>query len=322
MRESVDTTARQVTSNPEWMVDPLSGKEFGEGKSPARWKGIPSSHAEAEEDAGDRLIGRSKVYHDMETPPTYDRGGDVQVKDDDVVLPTPQNKGNDILQNLQNFDQGGDVGAPADFGGRVLPNPQGVRPMLDTEIPPRETERISGGAKMNTDNAPLTNPKGDTSNPAKTQALPPDPAIVEAGQREMGTHPSQQPQPVQPAPEVKGTDAERKAIAVDKQQAMSQGNLVKLGTALLNERHLSPMKSMTGEPKVYDDGGDVQVPEEKLVAPPELNQGYRPMVVDTGKPAVQATPQHGVEDTGQLTPEQFNQGRNKGAALPSGATEG
>jgi hypothetical protein len=82
------------------------------------------------------------------------------------------------------------------------------------------------------------------------------------------------------------------------------------------------MKKMTGEPKVYDDGGDVQVPEEKLVAPPELNQGYRPMVVDTGKPAVQATPQHGVEDTGQLTPEQFNQGRNKGAALPSGATEG
>ena len=106
----------------------------------------------------------------------YDRGGDVRVKDDDVVLPTPQNKGNDILQNLQNFDQGGDVGmrqlgpriphpspapplhhegdtilentqnfdqggdvgAPADFGGRVLPNPRGLKPMLDTEIPPRE----------------------------------------------------------------------------------------------------------------------------------------------------------------------------------------
>jgi len=205
------------------------------------------------------------------------------------------------------------VGAPADFGGRVLPNPRGIKPMLDTEIPPPETERISGGAKMNTDNAPLTNPKGDTSNPAKTQVIPQVPPEVQAaGQKEAGVQSVQQP-----APEVKGTDAERTAIEHDKKMAMGSGNLVKLGTALLNERHLKPM---TGEPKVYDDGGDVQL-EDKDKTPPEFNQGYRPMVVETGKPAVQATPQHGVEDTGQLTPEQFNQGRNKGAALPSGTTD-
>ena len=249
-------------------------------------------------------------------PLVYDRGGDVgmrQLGSEYPVLPTPESKGDNILENTQNFDSGGDVGAPTDFGGRVLPNPRGLKPMLDTEIPPPETERISGGAKMNTDNAPLTNPKGDISNPAKTQAIPQAPPEVQAaGQKEAGVQPAQQP-----APEVKGTDAERTAIEHDKKMAMGSGNLVKLGTALLNERHLKPM---IGEPKVYDSGGDVQL-EDKDNTPPEFNQGYRPMVVDTGKPAVQASPQHGVEDTGQLTPEQFNQGRNKGAALPSGTTD-
>ena len=258
------------------------------------------------EDIMRQQVARRRAYQQLETNPipTLDRGGDIgmrQLGSEYPVLPTPEGKGNNILENLQNFDQGGDVGAPADFSGPVFPNPKGVRPMLDTEIPPRETERISRGAKMNTDNAPLTNPKGDTSNPAKTQALPPDPEIVEAGQREMGTHPSQQPQPAQPAPEVKGTDAERKAIAVDKQQAMGSGNLVKLGTAILNERHLKPM---TGEPKVYDDGGDVQVPEEKLVAPPELNQGYRKMT--------DAAPEHGVNAQGE--------GTGPAAQKPSGIT--
>src|ERR1700676_210468 len=184
------------------------------------------------------------------------------------------------------YDNGGDVGAPADFGGRVMPNPHGVKPMLDTEIPPPETERISGGAKMNTDNAPLSNPKGDTSNPLQADVLPPAPPQVQAaGMKEAGVQPTQQP-----APEVKGTDAERKAIEVDKQQAMGSGNLVKLGTAIINERHLKPMAN---EPKLYDEGGDVNVPEDKLKAPPEFNQGYKPMT--------DAEPAHGVGAQGEGT---------------------
>jgi hypothetical protein len=62
-------------------------------------------------------------------------------------------------------------GAPADFGGPVFPNPQGVKPVLDTEIKP-EPMRLPTGVKANIDNAPLTNPKGDISNPATTQAIP------------------------------------------------------------------------------------------------------------------------------------------------------
>lgn len=45
-----------------------------------------------------------------------------------------------------------DSGAPADFAGRVLSNPNGVKPKLDTDAP--DTDRISGGAKFNIDNPP------------------------------------------------------------------------------------------------------------------------------------------------------------------------
>lgn len=42
------------------------------------------------------------------------------------------------------IDDEEELGAPADFGGQVLPNPTGLEPMLDTEAP--KTERLSGGA--------------------------------------------------------------------------------------------------------------------------------------------------------------------------------
>jgi hypothetical protein len=142
---------------------------------------------------------------------------------------------------------------------------------------------------MSTDNAPLSNPKGDTSNPPQADVIPPvppaPPEVQAAGQKEAGVQPAQQP-----APEVKGTEAERKAIEVDKQQAMGTGNLVKLGTAVINERHLKPM---VNEPKLYDEGGDVNVPEDKLTAPPEFNQGYKPMTA--------AEPPHGVGAQGEGT---------------------
>ena len=39
-----------------------------------------------------------------------------------------------------------------DFGGPVLANPKGLKPLLDTERPPMEP--LTGGAKMDTSNAP------------------------------------------------------------------------------------------------------------------------------------------------------------------------
>jgi hypothetical protein len=177
--------------------------------------------------------------------PVMDTGGDIgmrQLGSEYPVLPTPESKGDNILENTQNFDQGGDI------------------------LPPEAETAPAEGAQGK--------PMAQMKPPA------PDPTIVEAGMKEMGTHPSQQPQPAQPAPaepELKGTDAERTAIEHDKKMAMGSGNLVKLGTALLNERHLSPMKSM----KVMDSGGDVvpelvpadpRVPENQLKAPRDVNQ--------------------------------------------------
>lgn len=52
-------------------------------------------------------------------------------------------------------------GAPTGFPGQVLPNPQGVKPMLDTEH--AATPPLSGRAKM------------DISNPAKNQIEPLEP---------------------------------------------------------------------------------------------------------------------------------------------------
>jgi hypothetical protein len=205
----------------------------------------------------------------------YDDGGPVDVndgqhqiailKDGEKVL-NPQEA--DAYRAGQKSAQPTTEGAPADFGGRVIPNPKNVQPVLDTDIKP-EVEKLSGGAKMNTDNAPLTNPKGDLSNPlaadisakipadsdtrgpnARAKTTPdtsyageqikpaaPDQAITEAGMKENGTHPSQQPAPVQMQ---KGTPAERQAIAVDKQKAMGMGlaGLVPLGLANIHEGQL------------------------------------------------------------------------------------
>jgi len=44
-------------------------------------------------------------------------------------------------------------GAPASFGGRVIPNPTGIKPVLDTEIV-RKTDQPTSGAHFSIDNPP------------------------------------------------------------------------------------------------------------------------------------------------------------------------
>lgn len=64
-------------------------------------------------------------------------------------------------------------GAPADFGGPVFPNEDGVEPMLDTDTPASPT-RLSAGAKL--DKSLGGKPTMDISNPAKAQ-IEPDPMV-------------------------------------------------------------------------------------------------------------------------------------------------
>ena len=46
----------------------------------------------------------------------------------------------------------GEQGAPADFGGPVIPNPKGLKPQLDTENPPLDPRQMT----MSTKDAPIT----------------------------------------------------------------------------------------------------------------------------------------------------------------------
>jgi hypothetical protein len=53
-------------------------------------------------------------------------------------------------------------GAPADFGGRVIPNPTGVKPEWDTA--PVAPHAYPGKAVMDTNLAPLKTPEGNVEN--------------------------------------------------------------------------------------------------------------------------------------------------------------
>jgi hypothetical protein len=66
------------------------------------------------------------------------------------------------------------AGAPADFGGPVLPNPKGIKVQLDTERPSHPT-RLPKGVKFSGDNF-KGNVKMDISNPAPNQ-VEPDPMV-------------------------------------------------------------------------------------------------------------------------------------------------
>jgi hypothetical protein len=211
----------------------------------------------------------------VQAPMMYDSGGKVNIHDGLHQLAVLK-QGEKVLtpEQAQAYDAGKQAaqqeapptqeGAPADFAGPVFPNPDNVQPVEDTKIQP-EVDPIDPSAQISTQNAPLETPQGDISNTpgvdvnAKQKPAAPDPHVAQAAANEYG----QGEQPPE-EPEVKGTEAERKAIEVDKQKAMGQGipGLVPLGLAKIHENQLSAqpkhLPAMEGEPKVFDNGGDVK----------------------------------------------------------------
>lgn len=107
--------------------------------------------------------------------PSYDTGID-RVPEDQIAL---VHEGEKVVP----ADENPDNGAPVDFAGRVLPNPRGLRPILDTDIErPSDTDRLPKGVKASTDNAPLITPAGDTSNPPATEAIPAQGRLISTDQ--------------------------------------------------------------------------------------------------------------------------------------------
>src|SRR5579862_6324458 len=139
--------------------------------------------------------------------PVYDEGGDVDVNDGKHQVAVLED-GEKVLtpEQAQAYNQ--EHGAPADFSGRVLPNPTGVTPQ-DSESIPLRTENLTGGGKVNMDLAHGT-PEGDISNP------------------QLDTSDSMKQL------------AAGKVIQKDKETAALNGDLVGMGKAVINQQHLTP----------------------------------------------------------------------------------
>ena len=70
-------------------------------------------------------------------------------------------------------------GAPPDFAGRVLSNPDNISPVLDTDIKP-EVEGISPDTKSDISNAPLKTQQGSIANaPLGNPAMQPRKRVLD-----------------------------------------------------------------------------------------------------------------------------------------------
>ena len=234
----------------------------GQKKSPLAMK--PVIHETMNVDTGKPSSSLPPLTPDikpMSMPHVYDDGGDVDVNDGKHQVAILK-EGEKVLtpEQAAAYRAGQQQGAPADFAGRVIPNPTGIKIKDVDSVQPRADEPTSG-AKMSTDNAPLTPPKGDTSNAPLDEAQPTNAstgsqkarpyADVAAEQKkaaeEKVANPGAQTGGAQEPTEAKieprlptATDAERLAIKTDQQQAMGQGvnGLTKLGMANIHAKQL------------------------------------------------------------------------------------
>lgn len=146
------------------------------------------------------------------TLPIYDEGGDVDINDGKHQMAVLQD-GEKVLtpEEAAAYDKE-QQGAPADFGGRVIPNPDDVKVHDDSEREPKELET----------------PEGDTSNPAKAD-------LGQEGMHEMSAKTDLSGQ----KPKLDPTSPAAKILQQDKVDAVKKGDLVGLGKAVLGENHLA-----------------------------------------------------------------------------------
>jgi hypothetical protein len=218
--------------------------------------------------------------------PSYDDGGDVpsdqvaNVHEDEHVLDPDKAA---AYRQAEAEVKAEEHGAPADFGGQVIPNPKGIEVKADTDQ--EKPDYKLQGARMNTNNTPLGKPVMNTSNPPSYEAGnspvreastngKPSPIVPDTKMRNLPSietplqsgatdHPNA-PQsgnkviaagdaaagyPVHNPPPPTPEEA---LIKQDKMDAMKSGDLVKLGMANINERML---KVGAGAP-----GGQVPLP--------------------------------------------------------------
>ncbi len=183
----------------------------------------------------------------------YDCGGMVY-DDGGVVTPTDHEKEaayHQAAAEVHAEEAAKENGPPVDFGGAVLPNPKGIKVQADTDKPERSDGSLPGGARMNTDLAPVGPPNMDVSNPESNQM---ESMGTEASARSpLGSTgaprtPKMRPLPLQVRPEPPKTAPEAPAeapdintiIQQDKIDAAKRGHagLSDLGLAMIHENAL------------------------------------------------------------------------------------
>ena len=167
--------------------------------------------------------------------PTYDDGGTVQDDEASKKDAALEQATREVQEKMEGKAE--EHGAPADFGGQVLPNPKGIKVQSDTDRPMQEPQRMSGGATMN----PGVYKGGmemDASNTPKND-MEPGP-MREAGAAINVPRPERMnraPAPAAAAPEAPPTAPDpMDIIKQDKMAAMKKGDNVALGNALIHER--------------------------------------------------------------------------------------
>lgn len=167
--------------------------------------------------------------------PRVPQTGPYILEEGEAVVPAEENP-----NNVQ--------GAPADFGGPVFSNEEGIKPRLDTE-PAGEPTKLSGDAKLSADKAPLGGPAMNIDK----AALPENNQVETIGQEASAKSPSMtgttmggKPQPLQVAPEdqTKKLAKQHEMIQQAKTEAADKGDLVGLGTALIQEKEFNKTEPM------------------------------------------------------------------------------
>jgi hypothetical protein len=205
-------------------------------------------------------------------------------------------------------------GAPAEFGGEVIPNPDGIKPR-SSEEPAEDPTKLSGGAKL----SPIpTHAKlhEDVSNPEKNQ-LEPHPAkmseISSSSMKPLGGTEAPEPAIEKPAPTKEEMLA--KQVQVNKDDALKEGGisgLTKLGAALVQEKELhrgaavkQVMEAATNSAlAVTPEKPKPQGAEAALGAPPNVDTGSAPLPPTVGLGTAAPKPEYtGMLAHGQVAPE-------------------
>lgn len=251
---SIVPSLRATTNNVNEYAEGVKPQAVAVQPSPMGTVMVPMDHPATARAYGDRpgeqRLDLSQVGEPQQIAqlPHY-RMGTAYVPEDQVAV---LHEGEAVVPKEDNPNA--QEGAPAGFGGPVFENPDHVKVQEDTEPAPQEAQKLSGGAEMNTQMAPLGGPKMDTSNPSPNQIETSESEASAKAPHTM-TGSTQMGGGEEPFPAVKGVTPEQEKelakrhgdLQKEKAAAMEKGDLVGLGTALIKEREFNkegPMQEM------------------------------------------------------------------------------